>query len=371
MGHVLIHLHPDFSEELDSILQKWNSSQHVLTFYGVRPRREHEVKLLTRGAISLDETHKIAAKIRNESGYSPDVEMMIFTEKRIYTDEYYQLFFGGTDSSEDIPSTTTISLDFTRKLFNQSSGANPVMFRSILVNILCSLSQQEGFSTHDETRGCILDFCNNMSDITKSVENGLKFCDQHLNQIIKNNKNYLIDLVKVISNTNDIIKQDITITKRIHSLDKSRLQDGESEFDYDVALSFAGEDRKYAKELANVLVDKNIEVFYDGFEKAALWGEDLFVYLSDLYRLRAKYCVMFLSKNYAVKLWTNHEREAAQSRAFKENKAYILPICLDDTEIPGILETTMYLNWHEEGSDKIALYLLKKLGRYTGGPTII
>ena len=146
------------------------------------------------------------------------------------------------------------------------------MFRSILVNILCSVSQQEGFSTHDETRGCILDFCDNMSDITKGVENGLKFCDQHLNQIIKKNKNYLIDLVKVISNANDIIKQDITITKRISSINKPRLQDYESEFDYDVALSFAGEDRKYAEELAKVLVDKNVEVFYDGFEKSVLWG---------------------------------------------------------------------------------------------------
>lgn len=136
----------------------------------------------------------------------------------------------------------------------------------------------------------------------------------------------------------------------------------QSTLEYDVALSFAGEDREYAEELANALHGKT-KVFYDGFEKAKLWGEDLYVYLSELYAHRARYCVMFLSEHYARKLWTNHERKAAQSRAFRENEAYILPIRLDSTEIPGILETVGYLNWHDEGAEKIASYILQKLGK--------
>lgn len=363
LGLVLIHLHPDFSEELASIFQKWNGSQHVVSFYGVRPRRKYEVKLLTRGAIPLEETYDIAAKIRNEAGYTPDDEVMVFTEKRIYTNDYHQLFFGGTTKYNDIPNVTTISLDFMRKLFRKSSDINPFMFRAILVNILSSLAQGEGFSTHDETKGCILDFCNNMLDILKGIESGLRFCDQHVNQIIRSNKSYLLDLARVVSETNDIIRQDLVVSKRIVSLKKTRLQEDESEFDYDVALSFAGEDRKYAEELAKSLLNRGVKVFYDAFEKAALWGEDLYVYLSDLYRLRAKYCIMFLSEHYARKLWTNHERKAAQSRAFKENKAYILPIRLDKTEIPGVLETIGYVNWYEEGAERIASYVLQKLDK--------
>jgi len=136
----------------------------------------------------------------------------------------------------------------------------------------------------------------------------------------------------------------------------------QSTLEYDVALSFAGEDREYAEELANALSGK-AKVFYDGFEKAKLWGEDLYVYLSELYAHRARYCVMFLSKHYAKKLWTNHERKAAQSRAFRENETYILPIRLDSTEIPGVPETVGYLNWHDESSEKIASYILQKLGK--------
>ncbi|MBU1935887.1 TIR domain-containing protein [bacterium] len=364
MKRVVIHLHPDFSEELQSVFQQWNNAQDIVSFQGVRLKREHEIKLLTGGEIPLNNTHKIGDEIRKEAKYAPSDKMMIFTEKRIYTDRYYQLFFGGTSEFAEIPLVTTISLDFMRKLFRQSSGINPSMFRAILVNILSSLAQGEGFSTHTETKGCILDFCYNMPDIIKGIESGPKFCDQHMKQIVKSDKNYLISLARVVSNTNDIVEQDANVSKRILSLKKTRLQEDESKFDYDVALSFAGEDRKYAEELAQVLLDNDIKVFCDGFEKAELWGENLYDHLSTLYKLRAKYCIMFLSEHYANKLWTNHERKAAQSRAFKDNKAYILPIRLDKTEIPGVLETVGYVNWSQEGAKGIASLVLQKLGRW-------
>jgi len=132
-------------------------------------------------------------------------------------------------------------------------------------------------------------------------------------------------------------------------------------FDYDVALSFAGEDSKYADVLAKALEAKKVRVFHADSEKSKLWGEDLYTYLAELYSERARYCVMFLSKHYAEKLWTNHERKAAQSRAFKENRAYILPIRLDKTKIPGILGTIGYIDWHRERVDAITQCVLEKL----------
>lgn len=132
---------------------------------------------------------------------------------------------------------------------------------------------------------------------------------------------------------------------------------------YDVALSFAGEDRGSAKAVAEALKGRNISVFYDKYEKATLWGQDLYTYLSDLYQNQALYCVMFISKFYAAKLWTNHERQFAQARAFKENTEYILPIRLDDTEIPGLPMTLGYLDWQDETPTSIADILIAKLGR--------
>ena len=78
-------------------------------------------------------------------------------------------------------------------------------------------------------------------------------------------------------------------------------------------------------------------------------------------RIRARYCVMFLSEHYARKLWTNHERQSAQARAFEENEEYILPVRLDDTEIPGILRTVGYLDFHSVSIEEIYQALVVKL----------
>ncbi len=81
---------------------------------------------------------------------------------------------------------------------------------------------------------------------------------------------------------------------------------------------------------------------------------------------------MFLSRNYAAKLWTNHEREAAQARAFRENEEYILPIRLDDTEIPGILQTTVVPPWDwTPGKVKTRVYTIGKKGVQNGTTTEI
>lgn len=141
-------------------------------------------------------------------------------------------------------------------------------------------------------------------------------------------------------------------------------------YDYDIALSFAGEDRNQADALAEALRHRRVKVFYDQFEKTALWGKNLYTYLSDLYQNKARYCVMLLSRHYATKLWTNHERQAAQARAFQENEEYILPIRLDDTEIPGILPTIGYLSWQRETPESIADALLEKLGKVSHVPLI-
>lgn len=135
------------------------------------------------------------------------------------------------------------------------------------------------------------------------------------------------------------------------------------QYPYDVALSFAGEDRPYAEALADALHRHGIKVFYDEYEKSDLWGKNLYTYLSDVYQNKARYCVMFLSQHYATKLWTNHEREASQARAFSENEEYILPIRLDNTNIPGILPTTAYVSWPPETAETIAEMIMAKLGK--------
>jgi hypothetical protein len=113
---------------------------------------------------------------------------------------------------------------------------------------------------------------------------------------------------------------------------------------YDVCLSFAGEDRKYVERVAATLLAAGIVLFYDKYEQVSLWGKDLYQHLSEVYRKQARYCVIFISKSYSEKLWTKHELRSAQARAFEDNREYILPVRLDETELPGVLPTIGYIS---------------------------
>lgn len=132
-------------------------------------------------------------------------------------------------------------------------------------------------------------------------------------------------------------------------------------FTYDVAVSFAGEDRAIVKELVNILASRNISVFYDSWEQAKLWGKDLYQYLDMIYRQAAQYCVIFVSKHYVEKAWTKHELRSAQARAFQQNSEYILPIQLDDTELPGVPGTIAYIDVRHVKIDEVARLLLEKI----------
>jgi hypothetical protein len=131
---------------------------------------------------------------------------------------------------------------------------------------------------------------------------------------------------------------------------------------YDVAFSFAGEDRAPVRELAEMLRAANYSIFFDEFERSALWGEDLTIKLKDVYTTLARFCVMFISDHYAKKLWTNFERQAAISRMLKEQTAYILPIRLDDSTLPGFPETVGYIDLRTVTLPEVYDLLRMKLG---------
>ena len=135
-----------------------------------------------------------------------------------------------------------------------------------------------------------------------------------------------------------------------------------TEFDYDVCLSFAGEDRAFVETVANGLRSIGIRVFYDRYEEVELWGKDLYSHLDDVYRNTARFCVMFISSRYAQKVWTNHERQSAQARAFKENAEYLLPARFDDTVVPGLRETIGYVDLRTTNEEKLVQMIEMKVG---------
>jgi hypothetical protein len=138
-----------------------------------------------------------------------------------------------------------------------------------------------------------------------------------------------------------------------------------AELRYDVAISFAGEDRGgVAEELATSLLARKYRVFYDRFEQHALWGEDLGGYLPDVYSVQSRYCVIVVSANYAKKVWTRLEFRSAIAGAIfgGSQSAYVLPLILDDTKLSGLHSTVGYLDLRELDIRAVVDLLVQKIG---------
>ncbi|MGB8473453.1 MAG: TIR domain-containing protein [Candidatus Acidiferrum sp.] len=132
-------------------------------------------------------------------------------------------------------------------------------------------------------------------------------------------------------------------------------------FDYDVALSFAGENRDAAEKIAYALISLGVRVFYDKFERDVLLGKNLFDYLTEVYSSRSKFCLILISESYVLKEWTNLERQSAQARSLSSANEYILPVRIDDTAVPGVLATVACEDLRFSSAEEIAKVVLKKV----------
>jgi hypothetical protein len=162
-------------------------------------------------------------------------------------------------------------------------------------------------------------------------------------------------------NTLDIVKQIVRPKPAAPAKPITMAFDAALPSNFDVAISFAGTERELAEQLAKVLQAAGIVVFYDNFYPEHLWGKNLTAFLDEIYRKRAKYCVVFVSKEYKERRWTSHELRSAQARALElKGEDYILPIMIDGTDLDGLPPNIGYVGI-ENGVDKIAELLIAKL----------
>ena len=137
------------------------------------------------------------------------------------------------------------------------------------------------------------------------------------------------------------------------------------DFEYEIALSFAGEQRDYVEKISRELTRLNVKHFYDYNEQVNLWGKNLTQYLDSVYFEKALYFVPFISKEYVKKVWTRLEISSALDRNMNESlpdfQQYILPVRFDDTRVPGIVGSIAYIDATKSTPKELARMLYEKI----------
>lgn len=108
---------------------------------------------------------------------------------------------------------------------------------------------------------------------------------------------------------------------------------GIKEYQFDFAISFAGENRVLAKLIADQLDLFDCAVFYDEYFEANYLGKAWHKSFTEIFGEQSRYVVCLLDKHHVEKIWPTFERECFAPRVAE---AAVIPIYLDDAPVPGI-----------------------------------
>jgi len=138
-------------------------------------------------------------------------------------------------------------------------------------------------------------------------------------------------------------------------------------YEYDVALSFAGEERRYAETLAEILRAAGLSVFYDKHHEVTLWGKDQREF-ERIYGPASRFVAPFISEHYVRKDWPRFEFDTARREERNRSSHSILPIRVDNSRLVGLDDSRVYLSLSEHSIEEIAACLIEKCKEADAAP---
>lgn len=137
---------------------------------------------------------------------------------------------------------------------------------------------------------------------------------------------------------------------------------------FDIAISFAGENRQLAKYIATKLKELDVDVYFDEDYEVSYLGKKLSDQFSKIFSSESRFVLCLLDKFHQDKIWPTFERDVFTPRVKNEE---VIPIYLDDSLFVGIPAdlrgfrlnwdpTDLY--WRQEVDDSVIFKLVDRIG---------
>jgi hypothetical protein len=134
------------------------------------------------------------------------------------------------------------------------------------------------------------------------------------------------------------------------------------DYEFDVAISFAGADRPTAETISERLKAAGLRVFYDRDHQHTLLGEDLAVHLHATYLDKSRFAVVIISRAFTESPWAgNWEWKAVLARMRRQQTGYVLPYVLEDVAVPGLSPTLGFVSASVSSPADFAEIVIRKV----------
>ena len=138
--------------------------------------------------------------------------------------------------------------------------------------------------------------------------------------------------------------------------------------EFDFAISFAGENRELARQLAAQLTLLDSHVFFDEQFEANFLGGTWSAQFERIFSRDSRLVICLLDRHYREKIWPTFERECFLPRVPAGD---VIPIFLDDTTFAGISKDIIGIKFRQTNdetkknnqlTDEIVIKLMERLG---------
>lgn len=136
---------------------------------------------------------------------------------------------------------------------------------------------------------------------------------------------------------------------------------------YDLFVSYSHLDKKRVSPILEALRQAKLNVFDPLASPKEMWGRDLRTWFDEIFPLRARAAMIFLSKQYSKSKWCKTEFDQ-MVRLTRENPdlARLLPVRLDESPIPTQAAEFVFLDVQSQTPTQIAKLTKTKLAELEG-----
>lgn len=133
--------------------------------------------------------------------------------------------------------------------------------------------------------------------------------------------------------------------------------------EFDVALSFPGEDRSLVATIAGLL-ERRLgpdKVFYDQNYAGQLARPSIDLLMQDIFKSRAKLVVVFIGGHYQLKEWCAVEFRAIRTIIKRRENSRVMYVKTGDNDVDGVLPHDGYLDARQYSPSEIARFIVERI----------
>ncbi|MCW3102784.1 MAG: hypothetical protein JWO09_1224 [Bacteroidetes bacterium] len=209
---------------------------------------------------------------------------------------------------------------------------------------------------------------NKLANQHEDVKGSINNIKERRLDILLETKESLVRYFYYNSDTKNFAIEDPALFYYIKHLNWEKLRDdcgfndGERNYEFEIAISFAGENRELARKFTEKLEIFDVSVFFDELYESNLLGKALTKQFTRIFNEGSKFVLCLLDHHHHEKIWPTFERETFRVRVQEEA---IIPTYLDNTKFLGIPEDLygfdMKNGYSEDDIDNAVIKLVERI----------